>query len=150
MKMNSRLKKTLIGAVVLLVLGGLVTYAFLTNVLNQGGLSVQTVNGMKIALYTVPYGDFNPSSPKSGINTIDIRLLEGNNRPVAGAKVEVEYALDGMEGGDFVAEPDRSSGPGAYSGIANFAIVGSWKVTVKVSRQGEQEREAYYTLTVDD
>ena len=151
MKINSKQKKTLIGVVVSLVLVGLVTYAFLTNVLNQSGVSVQTVDGMKVALYTMPYGDFVPSPPKSGLNTIDIRLIEDNNRPVAGAKVEVEYGMDGMEGGGgFVAEADRSSGPGAYSGVANFGMAGSWKVRVKVSRQGEQEREAFYTLTVND
>ena len=150
-RVGPRAKRTILGVLVALALAGLVVYAFLANVLGRSGLSVQTVGDMKIALYTIPNGYAGPNPPKSGLNTVDVRLLDVRNRPISGAMVEVEYAMDGMgEGGKFVAMPELSNGPGAYSGVANFGMAGSWQVRVKVTRQEGQESEARYSLTVKD
>ena len=83
----------------------------------------------------------NPSPPRRGKNTIQVKVTSADDKPLSGANLTVRFHMPGMpEMG--MAEMNstaelRDQGNGAYSGQIELGSGGTWQVTVTVAQGGK-------------
>ncbi len=75
------------------------------------------------------------SNPKSGDNTLTLKVTTAAGAPVAGAKVASTVAMTSMDMGT-THPPIKEVGNGQYRGTVAFSMSGPWRVTVKVTPPG--------------
>jgi len=82
-----------------------------------------------------------PSPPRKGGNTIRVRLVGNDGKPVGGAQVDVTFFMPAMPAMGMAAEHASATlgdkGNGSYEGPVQLTTGGTWQVTVTV-RRGSQ------------
>jgi Cu(I)/Ag(I) efflux system membrane fusion protein/cobalt-zinc-cadmium efflux system membrane fusion protein len=83
----------------------------------------------------------NPSPPRKGKNTVQVKLTLSDGKPLAGAKVTVRFHMPSMpEMG--MAEMNamaqlKDQGSGTYTGELELGSGGTWQVTISVEQGGK-------------
>lgn len=83
----------------------------------------------------------NPSTPRKGMNTIEVRLTGPDGKPVSGAQVNVTFfmpAMPAMGMGPMRAAANLADKEqGLYSGLLQLGSGGTWQVTITAIRNGQ-------------
>ena len=77
---------------------------------------------------------------------INVRLEDGNSKPVEGASVDLVLTMAEMDHGEFKS-PARMTAPGVYEAKPTFYMVGKWNVEVR-ARKGDQSKVQKFTYEV--
>lgn len=74
----------------------------------------------------------NPGTVKIGKNSLEFTLLNPDGKPISGAKIAVEVAMTSMDMG--VSKPEAiEERQGKYRVEAEFAMAGTWRVTLRIT-----------------
>ena len=94
--------------------------------------------------------DSQPSPPRKGDNTLQVRLTGVDGKPVAGAQVQVTFFMAAMPAMGMAAMRSAATladqGNGQYAGPLTLPSGGTWKVTVTVLRNGQTVAVKQLTL----
>jgi len=92
-----------------------------------------------------------PSPPRKGANTVQVRLTSADGKPITGAQVEAAFFMAAMPamgmGAMHVAAPLADQGQGVYSGPVQLGAGGTWQVTVTVAQSGHTVASKQLSLT---
>jgi Cu(I)/Ag(I) efflux system membrane fusion protein/cobalt-zinc-cadmium efflux system membrane fusion protein len=82
-----------------------------------------------------------PSPPRKGTNTVQVKLTGADGKPAAGAQVAVTFFMAAMPAMGMVAQHAAATlqdkGQGLYEGPLALDSGGTWQVTVTVQRGGQ-------------
>jgi Cu(I)/Ag(I) efflux system membrane fusion protein/cobalt-zinc-cadmium efflux system membrane fusion protein len=82
-----------------------------------------------------------PSPPRKGANTVQVKLTGADGKPVAGAQVSVTFFMAAMPAMGMAAQHAAATlqdkGQGLYEGPLALDSGGTWQVTVTVQRGGQ-------------
>lgn len=84
------------------------------------------------------------------VSPIKMKVFDNKGNPVKGAKVSVEFKMEGMsmKQGD-VSMAAKESGDGLYSGNANLQMEGDYTAAIKVEQNGKKyEQEKRFSLVL--
>jgi Cu(I)/Ag(I) efflux system membrane fusion protein len=79
-----------------------------------------------------------PEKTKAGENTLRLKIVDKNGKPVNDAEVTFQYTM-AMAGMMVSKAEAKLSKDGFYETKANFGMKGEWEVTVRVRRLGQKE-----------
>ncbi|HLJ76716.1 MAG TPA: FixH family protein [Acidobacteriaceae bacterium] len=83
----------------------------------------------------------DPSPPRKGENTVEVRLTAPDGQPVSGAQVAVTFSMPAMPamgmGAMRTAATLPDKGQGVYSGALQLGSGGTWQVSITVTRAGQ-------------
>lgn len=92
-----------------------------------------------------------PEPPKMGENTFDVKVMDGNSRPVTDAEVSAQFYMAAMPS---MKMPEmrntlrlKHEGGGQYRGKGNVTMPGTWDVTVTVMRGGQDVGGRKFSVT---
>lgn len=81
-----------------------------------------------------------PNPPRKGTNTLRVKLISADGKPLDGAQVSVTFFMPAMPAMGMAAMKTTntlaSRGGGLYEGSGELASGGSWQVTVTVQQNG--------------
>ncbi len=97
----------------------------------RAGALTSELDGIRVELTS------SPSRPgTNGPTEYVVRLVDGQGRPVTGARVTLR---GGMADGMSVVAPLRpAKEPGMYRGRVLFTMEGKWELTLRVAREGKR------------
>jgi Cu(I)/Ag(I) efflux system membrane fusion protein/cobalt-zinc-cadmium efflux system membrane fusion protein len=82
-----------------------------------------------------------PSPLRKGANTVRVKLVGSDGKPVTGAQVSVTFAIPAMPAmgmaGQHAAATLTEKGNGDYEGAVQLSSGGTWATTVTVQRGGK-------------
>lgn len=82
-----------------------------------------------------------PSPPRKGANSMQVKLTGADGKPVTGAQVSVTFAIPAMPAMGMAAQHAAATltdkGNGNYEGTVNLPAGGTWATTVTVRRDGK-------------
>jgi Cu(I)/Ag(I) efflux system membrane fusion protein/cobalt-zinc-cadmium efflux system membrane fusion protein len=91
-----------------------------------------------------------PSPPRSGDNTYDVRLTGSDGTAIADAQVKVTLYMPPMPSMNMPAMTSDATlthvGGGLYRGTGNVSMAGRWDVTIAVTRDGRRLASKQTTL----
>jgi membrane fusion protein, copper/silver efflux system len=87
-----------------------------------------------------------PEKTKAGENNLRLKVVDKSGKPVTDAQVSFQYTM-AMPGMVLSKAEAKHSKDGIYETKANFAMAGTWDVTVVVRRPGQKEIQEKFTLT---
>ena len=87
-----------------------------------------------------------PEKTKAGENTLRLKIIDKSGKPVTDAQVSFHYTM-AMPGMALSKAEAKHSKDGLYETKANFAMAGTWDVTVSVRRPGQKEIQEKFNLT---
>ncbi len=79
-----------------------------------------------------------PEKTKPGENTLRLKVADKSGKPVTDAQVSFQYTM-AMPGMVLSKAEAKHSKDGFYETKANFAMAGTWDVTVVIRRAGQKE-----------
>lgn len=92
-----------------------------------------------------------PSPPRKGGNTLNVRLKAADGKPVVGAQVTVTFFMPAMPamgmGAMHTTATLTDQGQGMYSGSLQLDSGGTWQVTVAVAQNGQTIATKQLSLT---
>jgi Cu(I)/Ag(I) efflux system membrane fusion protein len=78
-----------------------------------------------------------------------LKVTDKSGKPVTDAQVSFQYTMT-MPGMALSKAEAKHSNDGIYETKANFAMAGTWDVTVTVRRPGQKEIQEKFKLTAAD
>ncbi len=87
-----------------------------------------------------------PEKTKAGENTLRLKVVDKSGKLVTDAQVSFQYTM-AMPGMVLSKAEAKHSKDGFYETKANFAMAGTWDVTVSVRRPGQKEIQEKFNLT---
>jgi len=90
-----------------------------------------------------------PEKTKPGENTLRLKIIDKSGKPVTDAHVSFQYTM-AMPGMVLSKAEAKHSKDGFYETKANFAMAGTWDVTVSVRRPGQKEIQEKFKLLAAD
>jgi len=83
----------------------------------------------------------SPSPPRKGKNTVQVKLMSSDGKPLSGAKVTVRFHMPSMPAMG-MAEMNataqlKDQGSGTYTGELELGSGGTWQVTISVEQGGK-------------
>jgi len=87
-----------------------------------------------------------PEKAKPGENILRLKLVDKSAKPVTDAQVSFQYTM-AMPGMVLSKAEAKHSKDGFYETKANFAMAGTWDVTVSVRRPGQKKIKEKFNLT---
>jgi Cu(I)/Ag(I) efflux system membrane fusion protein/cobalt-zinc-cadmium efflux system membrane fusion protein len=82
-----------------------------------------------------------PSPPRKGANTVQVKLTGADGKPVIGAEVSVTFFMAAMPAMGMAAQHSEATlqdkGQSLYEGSLKLESGGTWQVTVTVQRSGK-------------
>jgi Cu(I)/Ag(I) efflux system membrane fusion protein/cobalt-zinc-cadmium efflux system membrane fusion protein len=82
-----------------------------------------------------------PSPPRKGANTVQVKLIGVDGKPVAGAQVSVTFFMAAMPAMGMAAQHAAATlqdkGQGLYEGPLALDSGGTWQVTITAQRGGQ-------------
>ncbi len=82
-----------------------------------------------------------PSPPRKGANTVQVKLTGADGKPVIGAEVSVTFFMAAMPAMGMAAQHSEATlqdkGQSLYEGSLKLESGGTWQVTVTVQRSGQ-------------
>src|SRR6266566_8390842 len=101
--------------------------AFRLNLSESGGLTASAAPVVDVQVST------DPSPPISGTATLKIKVLDGEGKPVEGAKVEVNPLMPSHAHQEPVGTAQPATGqPGQYTMPVYFRMGGAWLLIFRV------------------
>lgn len=90
--------------------------------------------------------DTKPSKPQVGENVVRLRIRDAKGNPVRDATVSFLAAMTmpGMAPVKATAEHTKDE---IYEAPVNFAMAGTWDITVSVQRPGQKAVQERFTIT---
>ena len=92
-------------------------------------------------------GDLNiaftvdPNPPRSGDNSIEVKVTDRNGAPVTDATVKAEFMMPAMPSMNMPAMRADTMlahlSDGRYAGAAQLSMAGTWTTTISVTRPGQ-------------
>jgi RND family efflux transporter MFP subunit len=111
---------------------------------NANAANPQT-EAMQIELTT------QPSPPRKGANTVQVKLAGADGKPVTGVQVAVHFAMPAMPAMGMAAQRASATliekGPGLYEGPCQLDSGGTWQGTVTVQRSGQTIASKQLTIS---
>ncbi|MGD0647614.1 MAG: FixH family protein [Acidobacteriaceae bacterium] len=114
----------------------------------------QTAAGSSNAVATQIQIDLStqPSPPRKGANTLQVKLTGADGKPVTGAQVSVTFAIPVMPAMGMAAQHAAATltdkGNGNYEGAVQLPAGGTWATTVTVRRDGKTVATKQLSLDV--
>jgi RND family efflux transporter MFP subunit len=100
-----------------------------------GGSGAAAPQAMQISLTT------EPSTPRKGANTVQVRLTGADGKPVTGAQVTATFTMPAMPamgmGAMRAVATLADRGQGVYAGPLQLGAGGTWQVSIVVARNGQ-------------
>ena len=90
-----------------------------------------------------------PAKTKPGENTLRLKIVDKDGKAVTDAQVSFQYTM-AMPGMVLSKAEAKHSKDGFYETKANFAMAGTWDVTVTVRRPDQKEIQEKFKLTATD
>ena len=87
-----------------------------------------------------------PEKTKSGENLLRLKVTDKSGKPVTDAQVLFQYTM-AMPGMVLSKAEAKHTKDGFYETKANFAMAGTWDVTVSVRRPGQKEIQETFKVT---
>jgi len=92
----------------------------------------------------------DPSPPHKGSNTVRVKLISSDGKPVAGAQVTVTFFMPAMQEMGMAAMKTlvnaSDKGGGLYEGRGDLGSGGTWQVTVTATQNGQVIVSKHLTL----
>jgi RND family efflux transporter MFP subunit len=93
----------------------------------------------------------DPSPPRKGANSVQVRVNGADGKPIAGAQVDVTFFMPAMPamgmGAMHAVARLADRGQGVYSGPVQLGAGGTWQVTVTVAQNGRTMASRQLSLT---
>ncbi|MCQ6278506.1 FixH family protein [Bacillus sp. EB600] len=85
------------------------------------------------------------------VSPIKVKVIDNKGNPVKGAKVSVEFNMEGMSmSNGNVSMTAKETGDGLYSGNANLQMEGDYTANIKVDKTGKKfEQEKRFSLVLN-
>ena len=93
---------------------------------------------------TVSY-EVSPLPARAGDVTITIKLLDGSNEPIAGARIKLEGNMSHAGMAPVLAEA-KEIGPGRYRTNMNLSMAGDWLVLVHLTLPDGREMDQQFEI----
>jgi membrane fusion protein, copper/silver efflux system len=87
-----------------------------------------------------------PEKAKAGENTLRVKIVDNGGKPITDAQVSFQYTMP-MPGMALSKTEAKHAKDGLYETKVNFAMAGTWDVTVMVVRPGQKEIKETFKLT---
>jgi Cu(I)/Ag(I) efflux system membrane fusion protein len=87
-----------------------------------------------------------PSKPQVGENVLRVRVRDAKGNPIRDATVSFLAAMN-MPGMAPVKATPKHTQDGIYEAPLNFAMAGTWDITVSVQRAGQKAVQEKFTIT---
>ena len=87
-----------------------------------------------------------PSKSQVGENVLRVRIRDAKGNPVPDATVSL-LAVMNMPGMAPAKANPKHTKDGIYEAVVNFAMAGTWDITVSVQRPGQKAVQEKFTIT---
>lgn len=87
-----------------------------------------------------------PEKTIAGENTLRLRIVDKDSKPVTDAKVSFQYTMN-MAGMLISKSEAKHTNDGLYETKVNFGMAGTWDVTVIILRPGQKEIKENFKVT---